>query len=318
VIKPTDLAPRPLVEWNRGTNDNASVGVHLWTSGPTNEGGPGSLFVNLRDTARSNHIVFTSAGLLTANEFQNIALTYDRPLGLVTIYRNGIRVIEANVGTISLDTSSDLYLGHRLGTTNVFTGQMDEITIYNRALGSNEIAGIYAAGAAGKCTEPEGTPYVYVNGVNYTDDTITLISDAPVEVSMLSTFLGGSIRYSLDGSPPTNGDLYLGPFAISNSVSLQAIAFNSGGVPSPSRAVALNLLRSSELTPNRLRVVSLQAGQVSLAMRGIPGRKHKLQRSSDLVSWTEIVAMDGPIDGVLLFKDSAPPLTTAFYRVLTE
>src|SRR5205823_271937 len=35
-----------------------------------------------------------------------------------------------------------------------FNGCLDEVSLYNRALSSNEIAGIYAAGAAGKCSGP--------------------------------------------------------------------------------------------------------------------------------------------------------------------
>lgn len=33
-IKPDDLAPRPLVEWGHGGGDDASVGVHPWSSDP--------------------------------------------------------------------------------------------------------------------------------------------------------------------------------------------------------------------------------------------------------------------------------------------
>src|SRR6202000_2296468 len=36
-------------------------------------------------------------------------------------------------------------------------GEVDEVAIYNRALSAGEIAGIYAAGGAGKCTNAPAT-----------------------------------------------------------------------------------------------------------------------------------------------------------------
>src|SRR5207237_9703056 len=36
-------------------------------------------------------------------------------------------------------------------------GNLDEVSLYNRALSSNEIAAIYSAGAAGKCKAPNIT-----------------------------------------------------------------------------------------------------------------------------------------------------------------
>ena len=44
-----------------------------------------------------------------------------------------------------------------VGQLNTFFGIIDELSIYNRALSSNEIAMIYDAGSAGKCTGFDGT-----------------------------------------------------------------------------------------------------------------------------------------------------------------
>jgi hypothetical protein len=45
-------------------------------------------------------------------------------------------------------TTGESYYDHK------FAGALDEVALYNRALSSNEIAAIYAAGRAGKCKQP--------------------------------------------------------------------------------------------------------------------------------------------------------------------
>ena len=47
-------------------------------------------------------------------------------------------------------TSGESYWDHKLA------GNLDEVTLYNRPLASNEIAAIYAAGSAGKCKSVSG------------------------------------------------------------------------------------------------------------------------------------------------------------------
>jgi len=70
----------------------------------------------------------------------------------------GAVVKQANLGNFTPLTTGDLYLGLRpvggaAGTR--FVGQMDEISLYNRALSAAEIQAIYGAGSAGKCASGE-------------------------------------------------------------------------------------------------------------------------------------------------------------------
>jgi hypothetical protein len=84
-----------------------------------------------------------------------------RGTNLLQLYVNGqlvgqTRVTFAqNYGTLPLyfGTSGQSYWDHKL------RGLLDEVTLYNRALSSSEIAAIYASGSAGKC-KSAGAPVV--------------------------------------------------------------------------------------------------------------------------------------------------------------
>ncbi len=133
---------RPIIEWNDGAQD----GVHFWFGS-----GTGILFANIRDTALNAH-AFTSASLVVApNIWQHVALTYDKATGLAVIYLNGSSVAQTNLGSFTPLTTADLWIGRRPGYGVYYAGLLDELSLYNRALGQNEIQGIYNAGGAGKC-----------------------------------------------------------------------------------------------------------------------------------------------------------------------
>jgi hypothetical protein len=146
-VKPSDLSQwRPLVEWNNGS----AYGAHFWMN--VNYGGslgPGSLYGNLVDASGTHHYVGTGA-VLEADVYQHVALTYDRSSGVARIYRDGVQIVETNVGVFTPQTSYDLYLGARPGALP-FQGRMDEVGIYDRALDASEIQGIFNAGGRGKC-----------------------------------------------------------------------------------------------------------------------------------------------------------------------
>jgi hypothetical protein len=153
-IDPANLGNQPLLEWNNGS----TYGAHFWIFSS-----PGQLYANLVDTGGGSHDFYSAAGVLVSNAFQHVALTYNNASGLGTIFRNGVQVAQASLGSFTPQTTYDLYLGFRPAPSGnaPFAGTMDEISIYNRALASNEIAAIYAAGGAGKCfTNTPGPVFV--------------------------------------------------------------------------------------------------------------------------------------------------------------
>ncbi|HXC97733.1 MAG TPA: LamG-like jellyroll fold domain-containing protein, partial [Verrucomicrobiae bacterium] len=156
-IKPADLATRPLAEWNSGSG---SLGSDFWINQPTgNSGaGPGSLFANIIDTSGSFHTITSGGNILPANALSHVALTYDKSSGTAALYLNGAIVASQNLGVFTPRTSYNLYLGYRPPSSpylaTYYSGLMDEMSLYGRALAASEIQAIYIAGGEGKCAIP--------------------------------------------------------------------------------------------------------------------------------------------------------------------
>jgi hypothetical protein len=181
-IKPDDLVNQlPLFEWQY---DGTEVGVHFWTS---TTGGAGSLYANIIDTNNNAHSFYSAAGILTTN-YQHVALTYDKTTGLACIYRNGVIVASQNLGVFTPKTQSNVLLGARTYLTGavpqfIFSGSLDEMSLYNRALSTNEITAIYNAGSAGKC------------------QTVAAIIQQPLNQTMV-TGSGTTLSVGLGGTGP--------------------------------------------------------------------------------------------------------------------
>ncbi|MBI4658648.1 MAG: VCBS repeat-containing protein [Verrucomicrobia bacterium] len=78
---------------------------------------------------------------------------------------------------------------------------------------------------------PVGTPLVLVNGLYNTSHVFTGTSAA--QVTLQSSFSGGTIYYTLDGSTPNNSSTrYAGPFTLSQSATVRAIAYSSNNAQS--------------------------------------------------------------------------------------
>jgi hypothetical protein len=89
--------------------------------------------------------------------FQHVAVTYDGSSGLARLFVNGGVVTQKDLGLFTPDTGHDLYLGARiagLAQANWWTGTLDEVAIYERALSSDEIREVYLAAGSGRCLLP--------------------------------------------------------------------------------------------------------------------------------------------------------------------
>jgi hypothetical protein len=71
---------------------------------------------------------------------------------------NGTNVASSNLGSFTPNTVRDFLIGKRIdgGSGYLFSGQIDEPSVYSRALAPGEIKGIYVSGSEGKCS-PEAT-----------------------------------------------------------------------------------------------------------------------------------------------------------------
>ncbi len=148
----------PIVEWDSASTD----GLQLWAETPYR------LYMNVKDTAGNDHALFSANNLINTNTWQHVAGTYDKNTGIAALYINGVAVASTNFGNITPQTTySLLNIGRRtgqpIGLNQTFHGQLDELSLYNRALSSTEITAIYNAGSAGKCTaeEPSTVPQIF-------------------------------------------------------------------------------------------------------------------------------------------------------------
>ena len=177
----TVLAPQLVFEWNDGAGN---FGVHLALSTDHGVGGDGfgNVYVNVVDTLGNSHGIWTATNAIVTNAFQHVAFAYDKTSGLAVIYVNGLPAASTNLGSFTPQTSYDLYLGNRVSgpfAGSFFNGQLDEPSIYNRALTTNEIIAIYNAGSAGKCVAPLA-PLVVAQPTNL---TVTVNNTAVFNVS---------------------------------------------------------------------------------------------------------------------------------------
>lgn len=125
---------------------------------PTASGGSQWAVYNLSNSLRFyDGSAFQSTGItLTNNIWQQITLTRAVAGGNITPYLNGAPLSSFGAAAL-IGGSNPLYFGQEEGSY-YFNGSMDEVRIYNRALGAGEVAKLYAAGATKfNTTAPTGT-----------------------------------------------------------------------------------------------------------------------------------------------------------------
>jgi subtilisin-like proprotein convertase family protein len=141
VVDVTNLQTNGVSFWISVTNVPGTTNIILTNTG--------CLFANIMDTSNMSHWIYSQPGLVQSNEFQHVALTYDTNSGIANLFYDGTNVASTNFGVFIPKTTGDVLLGKdmSLETNNYFGGEMDEVSIYNRALSDAEILGIYSVSA---------------------------------------------------------------------------------------------------------------------------------------------------------------------------
>jgi YD repeat-containing protein len=144
-VNPVDVTRSGrMVSWHSGlAGSGTNFGVGVQMLGRT-------VNAQLYDVAGNSRDV-NAANALTNNVWTHVAVTYDRAAGQGRVYINGALRTTGNVGTNTPRTNYKLYFGNVPFDPNFFRGLLDEVSIYDHALTSNEVAAVFAAGAAGKC-----------------------------------------------------------------------------------------------------------------------------------------------------------------------
>lgn len=106
----------------------------------------------LIETGTDSFGVFTGNGVwkptaVSANEWQHIAVVFGQTN--IWFYKNGVP-FSYGQPPVARGSSATLNIGRSPAYGEYFTGAIDEVTVYNRALSAEEIQAIFTAGSAGK------------------------------------------------------------------------------------------------------------------------------------------------------------------------
>ncbi|HTD44237.1 MAG TPA: LamG domain-containing protein [Bryobacteraceae bacterium] len=156
---------------------NSSTGTIYFAIGA---GGAGS----------TNFFGVTSAGDVLDGNFHHIAGTWNG--GAVVLYVDGVLQGSAPLSTPANNTR-DVHMGFSWGggTPNrFFRGTVDEVQIYNRALSTGEIEGIFSAGSVGVCRATYYFSQLALGGGWQT--TLTYVNYSPEAVTCVTNFFTDS------------------------------------------------------------------------------------------------------------------------------
>jgi autotransporter-associated beta strand protein len=173
----------------------------------------GQITTTAASTATASFGVYNGGPVISASGVSN---------GIVWVLNNaggtGTEVLYAYAAT---NISKQLYNSSQLSRDIVGSGiKMTTPTVAN---GKVYVGSQYALSIYG-LTAFISTPLISPNGASFTNSVLVTITDATP---------GATIYYTLDGTTPTTGStLYTGPFSITTTANLQAIAVKSGAVNS--------------------------------------------------------------------------------------
>ena len=112
-----------------------------------------------QNISRTNHNLVSTTQPVNDGNFHHVALV--RQGTMASVYIDGVLDVTGTTGGVTNVVNSSLLIAGRSTCTGVdgthfFTGLLDELEIFNRALSAEEIAAIFNAGSAGKC---KGVPF---------------------------------------------------------------------------------------------------------------------------------------------------------------
>ena len=137
---------------------------------------------------------FSPTGTFAFNQWNHVAVTVDRPAGLVQLYYNGNDVTQDPTTLNNFNLNATLHLGQMTANDWPLAGGLDDVRVYNRLLNASEIAGLASPG--------NGGPLL----VQLPQSTAKLVgSSVAADVASISGG-DGVLEYSWDfndGTPPT-------------------------------------------------------------------------------------------------------------------
>lgn len=167
----------------------------------------GTLHGFIHDASAAGVLV-SSPSTLALGQWHHVAFTFDDATKEQALYVNGVRVATSQSNRSIGYDNKPVLLGQDINN-GVFdfplNGRIDEASIYNRALSSNEIAAIFLAGSAGK---PLNAPYIVtparlpdaVQMAGYTQQVSAVLGTSPITFSTPSGGLPLGLNLSSAGT----------------------------------------------------------------------------------------------------------------------
>ena len=145
---PSQSSPQSLiVDKSHGFVDGTGWGLQTAPNGV----GKAQFFYGVGSVATPFPLVSTVSSVLD-DQWHHLAGVWTG--AQLQIYQDGLLQDTLNQTTLPANNSREVEIGRSWGggtPTRFFRGLIDEVTYYNRALSSNDVAAIFNAGAAGKC-----------------------------------------------------------------------------------------------------------------------------------------------------------------------
>ncbi|HVS82090.1 MAG TPA: LamG-like jellyroll fold domain-containing protein [Pyrinomonadaceae bacterium] len=257
-VNPTDLTSGPLIlsKFNGGQN---SYELEVQADG--------AVRANVSSNGTTLDALISGPSLVSTGAWSHVATTFNA--GDFRIYVNGIQVTSKTSTVTSIfPGTATLFIGRDSGTTHNFTGLIDEVEVFSRALTQTEIQSIVAAGASGKCkstcpaipvfaANPGGqtstvlkSPCFLLTGNHPDANETDLVGDAAVTVNPTNA---GSTDYQ-------TLDIYsAGPMPFGYGIPIEIADISTTKTFTGNATVCFNLQAVSDMTTfNQLRVLHLE------------------------------------------------------------
>ena len=269
----------PIFEWDNG----GAFSGPLCFMGVV---GTGSFYVDIIDSNNSNHHITTTSGWYTANQWNHMAVTYNKLSGVARIYVNGTNAVELAIGSFTPRTDGSLFVGRRaaVGFEETLTGTLDEPSVYNRELSPSEVQSIFLAGAAGKCSSRPWYGMAPPSGAL----AVGTVTNVNVFLTTAATNLKAGV--------------YFDSLIFTNA---------SNGRGTTNRWIRLNVLNQQP----HIESVSVVGTNIILTWKAIPGIQYAVQFKSNLLeNWFELPGAVAAIT-TNAQKQDLRQTTQRFYRV---
>ncbi len=228
--------------------------------------GAGNQELTLQNLGTNSPAITTSVAVAD-NTWHKIDATIDNGSKALAIYVDGVLNVSGSSASAATSTNNNLFIGEYGAGGYYYHGLIDEVEISNTVRSAAWIATRY---------NNQSSPSTFLSeGAQQNSGAVAAPAFSPAagayasaqSVTISTTTPGASIRYTTDGSTPseTQGTLYSGAVTVSATTTLNAIAYESGLMDSVVATATYTITGSSwyNTTWSNRKALTINATQVS-------------------------------------------------------